>query len=122
MPHMRYDISGDLRQLYDLADRIRRGERTPEDLFRGGLLRYYVADLGGLDQTSGDLLYRLSDRFSPGRRAQILIFPSEDGSILSGGIWWICLEDWRRRWEVHRQSDIPQPDLELAAQFLAFII
>lgn len=107
------DVFGGAREILQATGDSEEARRL---FFATVLDGYYSPMMNGMDGEVGHLLYRLADHLSVEERDQILIYPSENGSVLCaipglGTSAWDSLEDWRRRWELDC-PDIPELNLQ----------
>lgn len=93
-------------------------EGARKRFFSGILVGFYDAMWSGIKEEVGHILYRLCEFVSLEERQMMMIYPSDDGSIidihdtLSGEpVFWDSLEDWRHQWEEYHPV-IPEFDFQ----------
>lgn len=105
------------RTLFAMRDDLDLGEKL-QLFFMDVLIPYYDCLWGGMDQTAGHIIYRLSDQLPPDARRNIGVYPRAvrreqmfklDPQTATAG--WTTLEEWRREWEAHNKNIPPLQEL-----------
>lgn len=91
--------------------------------FNYALLPYYEDVFwDGLANDAGHIIYRLSDILPKEERQNMIIYPSDNGSIIMNNSAWDSLEDWRKKWEKIHNGNIPDFTRRLPSSMLELFV